>query len=83
MMSGVAKEDGEDGPRGEFMRSSGRQVWITFATEDSQMIVRRRRAIEGKVWRGEVKSLGGQDVEQGGRRGQSLDPVGGRHGRLK
>jgi hypothetical protein len=82
-MSGVAKEDAKDGPRSEFMRNGGGQVWVTFATKDSQVIVRRRRTIESKVRHGEVESLGGQDVEQGGCHGESLDPVGGRHGRLK
>ena len=33
--------------------------------------------------RGEGEGLGRQDVKEGGRRGECLDPVGGRHGGLK
>ena len=33
--------------------------------------------------RGEIESLGWQDVEEGSRRGEGLDPVGRRHGGLK
>ena len=33
--------------------------------------------------RGEIKSRGWQDVEEGSRRGEGLDPVGRRHGGLK
>ena len=83
VMSRVAKENAQDGPRSEFMWSSGGQVWVTFATEDSQVIICWRLAEEGKVRRGKLESLGGQDVNQGGRRGEGLDPVRGRHGRLK
>jgi len=35
------------------------------------------------VRRGEIESLGWQDVEEGSRRGEGLDPVGRRHGGLK
>ena len=41
-MSGVAKEDIEQG--GEFMDSSGREVWVTFAAKDSKVIIGRRFA---------------------------------------
>ena len=83
MMSGVSKEDAQSRPRTEFMWGGGRQVWVTFATENSQMVVCWRLAEEGKVRRGILESFGGQDVEQGGRRGECLDPVGGGHGGLK
>ena len=32
---------------------------------------------------GEVEGLGRQNVKEGGRRGEGLDPVAGRHGGLK
>jgi hypothetical protein len=51
-MRGVAKEDVEDGPRDVFMRSGGRQLWVTFASEDLQIVVRGIRATKSKVWGG-------------------------------
>ena len=56
------------------MWSGGGQVWVTFATEDSQVIICWRLAEEGKVRHGKLESLGGQDVNQGGHRGEGLDP---------
>jgi len=65
------------------MDGSGREVWVTFAAKDSKVIIGRRFAQKGKVRRGEVEGLGRQNVNEGGRRGEGLDPVAGRHGGLK
>ena len=62
MMSGIAKEDAQGGARGEFMWSCGGEVWITLATENPKVIIRRGFAQKGDVWRGEVEGLGWQDV---------------------
>ena len=59
-MSRVAKENAQDGPRSEFMWSHGGQVWVTFAIEDSQVIIGWRLAKEGKVRRGKLESLVGK-----------------------
>jgi hypothetical protein len=65
------------------MRSGDRQVGVTFATKDSQMIIHQRCAEQGKVRHRELLGLGGQNVEKRCRRGECLNPVGGGHGRLK
>ena len=83
VMSGIAKEDAQGGARGEFMWSCGGEVWITLATENPKVIIRRGFAQKGEVWRGEVEGLGWQDVNQRSRRGEGLNPVGRWHGCLK
>ena len=83
MMSGIAKEDAQGGARGEFLWSCGGEVWITLATENPKVIIRRGFSQKGEVWRGEVEGLGWQDVNQRSRRGEGLNPVGGWHGCLK
>ena len=83
MMSGIAKEDAQGGARGEFLWSCGGEVWITLATENPKVIIRRGFSQKGEVWRGEVEGLGWQDVNQRGRRGEGLNLVGGGHGCLK
>ena len=60
VMSGVAKEDAEDEPRSEFVWSGGGHVYVTFATEDSRVIICWRLAEEGKVRRGKLESLVGK-----------------------
>jgi len=65
------------------MDGSGREVWVTFAAKDPKVIIGRRFAQKGMVRRGEVEGLGRQNVKEGGRRGEGLDPVAGRHGGLK
>lgn len=83
VMSRIAKEDARDGPRSEFMRSTGGHVWVAFATEDSQVIVCRWCAEDGKMQCEELESLGGQNVKKRGLHGEGLDPIGERHRCLK
>jgi hypothetical protein len=47
------------------------------------VIVSRWLAEKGKVGCGEVESLGVQNVKESSGGGECLNPVGGRHGRLK
>jgi hypothetical protein len=83
VVSRVTKKDIQGRSRSEFVGGCGRQVRIAFATEDSEVCVSRRCAKEGKMRRGEAKSLGRQNVNQRSGCGESLDPVGRRHGGLK
>ena len=83
VMSRITQEDTEGGARREFVGSCGRQVGVTFASKDAQVIIHQRCAIEGAVWRGELEGLGWQNVNQNGHRRESLGPVGRRHGGLK
>jgi hypothetical protein len=83
VVSRVIKEDTQGRPRSEFVGGRGRQVRIAFATEDSKVCISRRCAKEGKMRRGEAKSLGRQNVNQRSGCGEGLNPVGGRHGGLK
>jgi hypothetical protein len=54
VMSGIAEEDAQNRSRSEFMRSGGGHIWVTLVAKDSQMIIRRRHAQQGKVWHGEL-----------------------------
>jgi hypothetical protein len=54
VMSGITEEDALDRSRSEFMRSGGGHIWVTLAAKDSQTIIHRRRAQQGKVWHGEL-----------------------------
>jgi hypothetical protein len=83
VVSRVTKKDTQDKMRSEFVGGCGRQVRIAFATKDSEVCVSRWCAKEGKMRRGEAKSLGRQNVNQRSGCGESLDPVGRRHGGLK
>jgi hypothetical protein len=53
VMSRIAEEDAQDRSRSEFM-SGGKHIWVTLAAKDSQMIIPRWRAEQGKMWRGEL-----------------------------
>jgi hypothetical protein len=83
VVSRVTKKNTQGRSRSEFVGGCGRQVWIAFATEDPEVCVSRRCAKEGKMRRGEAKSLGRQNVDQRSGCGESLDPVGRRHGGMK
>jgi hypothetical protein len=83
VVSRVTKEDTQGRPKSEFVGGCGRQVRIAFASEDSKVCISRRCAKEGKMQRGEGKSLGRQNVNQRSGCGEGLNPVGGRHGGLK
>ena len=72
VMSRITQEDTEGGARREFVGSCGRQVGVTFASKDAQVIIRRRCAKEGAVWRGELEGLGWQNVNQNCRCRESL-----------
>ena len=58
------------------MWSSCRQVWVTFATKETQMIIGGRLAEEGEVWGGFLQHLGGQNVDEVGGYLQRLNPKG-------
>jgi hypothetical protein len=60
---------------------SGRQVGITFATEDTEVVVGGRSAKESGVRCRGPKCLGGQNVEEVGGCLEGFDPVGGAEGR--
>ena len=65
------------------MWSSCRQVWVAFATKDTQMIIGRRLAKKGEVWGGFLQRLCGQNVDEVGGCLQSLNPKGRREGCLE
>jgi len=65
------------------MWSSCRQVWVAFATKDTQMIIGRRLAKKGEVWGGFLQHLCGQNVDEVGGCLQRLNPKGRREGCLE
>ena len=65
------------------MWSSCRQVWVAFATKDTQMIIGRRLAKKGEVWGGFLQRLCGQNVDEVGGCLQRLNPKGRREGCLE
>lgn len=83
VMRGIAEKHVESRPGRKLVRSSGRQVGITLAAENLEMIIRWSFAEEGKVRRGVSKGFGRQDVPQHCCRGKSFGLVGGRHGCLE
>jgi len=61
----------------------GRQVRVTFAAKDANVVVGGHGAKEGSVWCGEPERVGGQNVKKVGGCLQSFDPVGRRHAGLE
>ena len=59
------------------------RLGVTFASKDAQVIIRRRCAKEGAVWRGELEGLGWQNVNQNGRCRESLGVTIGPEKRLR
>ena len=65
------------------MGGCGRQVGITFATKDTEVVVGGRSAKESGVRCRGPKCLGRQNVEEVGSCLEGFTPVGGRKGGLK
>jgi hypothetical protein len=71
MVGGVSEEDTSSGARGELMRSSGSEVGVASAPEDTKMVVGGMDAEESEVGVGWATAL----VEEVGGSGEGLSPV--------
>ena len=75
MIGRVAEEDTTSGARGELMRSSGSEIGVASAPEDTKMVVRGMDAEESEVRGGVGNRLGGETVEKVGGSCEGLSPV--------
>jgi hypothetical protein len=75
MVGGVAEEDTASGARGELMRSSGSEIGVASAPEDTKIVVRGMDAEESVVRSGVGNCLGEETVEEVGGSGEGLRPV--------
>ena len=60
----VPKKHTHGGSRSKFISGSGRKVWVALTTKHTQVVVRQLLPKKGEVWHGEVKCLGGKNVQQ-------------------
>ena len=60
----VPKKHAQGGSRSKFISGGGGKVWVALTTKDTQVVVRRLLPKKGEVRRGEVKCLGGKNVQQ-------------------
>ena len=63
VMSGITQEDTQGRTRRQFMGSGGRQVGVTLAAGNVELVIGGRSAEEGSVRRARLEHFGGQDVE--------------------
>jgi hypothetical protein len=75
LVGGVTEEDTASGARGELMRSSGSEIGVESAPDDTKMVVRGMDAEESVVRSGVGNCLGGETVEEVGGSGEGLSPV--------
>jgi hypothetical protein len=75
MVGRVTEEDTTRGARGKLMRSSGSEIGVASAPEDTKMVVRGMDAEESEVRGGVGNRLGGETVEKVGGSGEGLSPV--------
>jgi hypothetical protein len=75
MVEGVTEEYTASGARGELMRSSGSEIGVASALEDTKMVVRGMDAEESVVRSGVGNCLGGEMVEEVGGSGEGLNRV--------
>lgn len=64
MMSGIAPENTEGRPKGEFVGGCSRQVRITGGARNAEVIVGGHSAKEGEVWGGRTQRFDRQDVNK-------------------
>jgi hypothetical protein len=64
LVGGVTEEDTASGARGELMRSSGSEIGVASAPEDTKMVVRGMDAEESVVRSGVATALVGRRLRR-------------------